>query len=65
MSDQQDRKEHRRMAANLCQAIELTEMGLDLRLAMLRQQRQADASMKDVMHQIRLVKEQAWPQNRS
>lgn len=53
------------MAANLRQAIELTEVGLDLRLAMLRQQRQADASMKDVRHQIRLVKEQAWPQNRS
>ena len=49
-----------RMAANLRRAIELTELGLELRLAVLRQQNQDCADMKDVMHEIRLAKEEEW-----
>jgi hypothetical protein len=52
------------MAANLRRAMELTQAGLALRLAMLRQRKQGDAGMKDVMHEIRLAKEQAWHPSR-
>ena len=48
------------MAANLRRAIELTELGLELRLAVLRQQNHDCAGMKDVMHEIRLAKEEEW-----
>jgi len=49
-----------RMAANLRQAIELTELGLALRLSVLRQQHLERGTMKDVMHEIRLAKERVW-----
>lgn len=52
------------MAANLRRGIELTELALALRLAVLRQ-RKPECTMKDVMHEIRLAKEQAWRPSRS
>ena len=51
-----------RMATNLGQAIELTELGLALRLSVLRQQDPERGTMKDVMHEIRLAKEEEWRQ---
>ncbi|TKS59725.1 MAG: hypothetical protein EWM72_01910 [Nitrospira sp.] len=56
--------EQDRMAANLRRGIELTELALALRLAVLRQ-RKPECTMKDVMHEIRLAKEQAWRPSRS
>lgn len=64
MSLQQEQKDVGHMAANLRRAMELTQAGLALRLAMLRQRKQGDADMKDVMHEIRLAKEQAWHPSR-
>ena len=40
------------------------DQGLALRLAVLRQ-RKPECTMKDVMHEIRLAKEQAWRPSRS
>jgi hypothetical protein len=54
-----------RMAENLRLAIELTELSLDLRCAVLRQQHPDRDVMKQVMHEIRLAKEQAWRQSPS
>lgn len=51
--------EQNRMAANLQKAVELTELALDLRLSVMRRQK-PDCTMEDVMHEIRLAKEQAW-----
>ena len=47
------------MAANLEKAIELTELTLALRLAAMRQQN-PNSTMQDVMHEIRLAKEEEW-----
>lgn len=52
------------MAANLEKAFELTELALELRLSVMRQER-PDCTMKDVMHEIRLAKERAWRPSRS
>jgi hypothetical protein len=54
-----EKQEERRMAANLCRGIELTELALALRLATLQQQNPA-CMMADVMHEIRSAKERAW-----
>ncbi len=54
-----DQAAQNRMAANLQKALELTELALDLRLSVMRRQK-PDCTMKDVMHEIRLAKEQAW-----
>lgn len=48
-----------RMSANLQKGIELTELALRLRLAGMRQ-KNPNATMADVMHEIRLAKERAW-----
>lgn len=55
-----------RVANNLRRAIELTELGLALRQAVLQQRHpQGTSLMTQVMHEIRLTKEQAWSQSRS
>lgn len=62
MADQNfdGQSEVERMAANLQRGIELTELALELRLAAMRQDNPA-CTMADVMHEIRLQKETAWP----
>lgn len=59
MRPRDDKAEQDRMAANLRQGIELTELALVLRLAAMRQRNPA-CTMADVMHEIRLTKERAW-----
>ena len=54
-----------RIADNLRRTVELTELGLALRLAVLQQNDpHGTSSMTQVMHEIRLAKEQAWRQSR-
>ena len=54
-----------RIAANLRQTIELTELGLALRRSVLQQERSSGDAMAQVMHDIRRAKEQAWQRNLS
>ena len=55
-----------RIADNLRRTVELTELGLALRQAVLQQRDPKRTSlMTQVMHEIRLAKEQAWRQSRS
>jgi hypothetical protein len=54
-----------KIAANLRRAIELTELGLRLRSAVLQQNEPQDDAMVQVMREIRRAKEQAWLQNLS
>jgi hypothetical protein len=50
----------------LRRTVELTELGLALRQAVLQERDPHGASsMTHVMHEIRLAKEQAWRQSRS
>lgn len=65
MEARDTQSEASRMADNLRRAIELTELGLSLRCAVLRQQNPDRDIMKQVMHEIRLAKEQAWRQSPS
>ena len=51
--------ERDRMADNLRRGLELTELALALRLAAMRQHNPA-CTMADVMHEIRLAKEEEW-----
>ncbi len=54
------------IAENLRRTVELTELGLALRLAVLQQNDlHGMSSMTQVMHEIRLAKEQVWRQSRS
>lgn len=64
MHPQREQQERERMSANLQRGIELTELTLSLRLAVLRQQNHA-CTMTDVMHEIRLAKERAWQANQT
>jgi hypothetical protein len=58
--------DHARIADNLRRTVELTELGLALRQAALQQRDpQGKSLMTQVMHEIRLAKEQAWPQTQS
>jgi len=59
VSTQKDRRDEERVAANLRRGIELTELALALRLAMMRQDNPA-CTMADVMREIRVAKERAW-----
>jgi len=53
-----------RIADNVRRTVELTELGLALRLAVLQQlDPQGTYTMTQVMHEIRLAKEQAWRQS--
>jgi hypothetical protein len=54
-----------RLAENLRRTVELTELGLALRQAVLQQRNPEGEAMTQVMHEIRLAKEQAWRQSRS
>ena len=65
MDAKQTQNEATRKADNLRRAIELTDLGLSLRCAVLRQQNPDRDIMTQVMHEIRLAKEQAWRQSRS
>ncbi|MEI8015623.1 MAG: hypothetical protein WCH20_12400 [Nitrospira sp.] len=54
-----------RIADNLRRTVELTELGLALRQAVLQQSNPSGEGMTQVMHEIRLAKEQAWRQSQS
>jgi hypothetical protein len=54
-----------RIADNLRRSFELTELGLALRQAVIEQRDVPGEGITQVMHEIRLAKEQAWRQNRS
>ena len=54
-----------RIAENLRRTVELTELGLALRQAVLQQRDPQGKGMTQVMREIRLAKEQAWRQSRS
>ena len=54
-----------RIADNLRRAIELTELGLALRQAVLQQEEPNGDAMMKVMREIRCAKERAWRQNPS
>jgi hypothetical protein len=56
-----------RIAANLRRTIELTELGLALRQAVIEQRNVPGEGegIARVMHEIRLAKEQAWQQSQS
>ncbi len=54
-----------RIAENLRRTVELTELGLALRAAVIRRHDPNCDAMKRVMHEIRLAKEQAWRVNPS
>lgn len=64
MCPQDDRREQERISTNLRRGIELTELALSLRLAVLQQQNPA-CTMVDVMHEIRVTKERAWQANQT
>jgi len=49
----------------LRRTIELTELGLALRQAVIEQRDGPGKGIAQVMHEIRLVKEQAWQQSQS
>ncbi|MBY0249429.1 MAG: hypothetical protein K2Q17_17380 [Nitrospiraceae bacterium] len=54
-----------KIADNLRCAIELTELGLRLRSAVLQQNKPQGDAMVQVMREIRRAKEQAWQKNHS
>ncbi|KXJ98371.1 hypothetical protein FBQ96_16930 [Nitrospirales bacterium NOB] len=56
-----------RIANNLRRTIELTELGLALRRAVIEQRNgpSEGGGIAQVMHEIRLAKEQAWQQSQS
>jgi hypothetical protein len=54
-----------RIADNLRRTVELTELGLALRQTVIEQRDIPGEGITQVMHEIRLAKEQAWRQNRS
>ncbi|MEX5219398.1 MAG: hypothetical protein NW701_16335 [Nitrospira sp.] len=57
--------ENARIADNLRRAIELTELALALRQAVLQQGASDNRGMVEVMRDIRRTKEQAWRQTPS
>lgn len=54
-----------RIADNLRRTVELTELGLALRQAVIEQGDEPGKGMTQVMREIRLAKEQAWRQSQS
>jgi hypothetical protein len=54
-----------KISANFRRAIELTELGLALRRAVLQQDEPQGDAMVQVMREIRRAKEQVWQQNPS
>jgi len=65
MESHHDSIDDARIVANLRRTIELTELGLALRLSVLQQGESDGDAMKKVMREIRRAKEQAWQQNPS
>ncbi len=67
MSPSPSHPDDRRIAENLRRAVELTELGLALRGAVIEQQHVPGKGegIAQVMHEIRLAKEQAWQQSQS
>lgn len=65
MQRHSDQSEDEKIAANLRQAIELTELGLALRRSVLQQDEPRGDAMVTVMREIRRAKEQAWQKNHS
>jgi hypothetical protein len=63
MQQQDDDIENAWIADNLRRAIELTELGLALRQAVLQQGDSDGDFMAEVMRDIRRAKEQAWRQD--
>lgn len=59
------RSDDARVAANFRRTIELTELGLALRRAVLQQEQSPGDAMAQVMYDIRRAKEQAWQRNLS
>lgn len=57
--------EEARIADNLRRTIELTELGLALRLSVVQQGPLVGDTMAQVMREIRRVKELAWQQSPS
>ncbi len=54
-----------KIADNLRRTIELTELGLALRRAVLQHDEPQSDAMANVMREIRRAKERAWQQNPS
>jgi len=54
-----------RITDNLRRTVELTELGLALRRAVIEHQATPGQGIAQVMHEIRLAKEQAWRQSQS
>lgn len=65
MQDGSSQREDERIASNLRRAIELTELGLDLRRSVIQQHEPQGDAMVQVMREIRRAKEQAWLPNHS
>ena len=65
MKQPHDLLDDARIADNLRRTIELTELGLALRQAVLQQEEPDGDAMRKVMREIRRVKEQAWQRNPS
>jgi len=65
MSRHSGQPDDTKIAANLRRAIELTELGLRLRRAVLQQNEPQDDAMVRVMREIRRAKEQAWQKSHS
>jgi hypothetical protein len=65
MQDGSSQREDERIASNLRRAIELTELGLDLRRSVIQQHEPQGDAMVTVMREIRRAKERAWQQNHS
>ncbi|MFZ1802454.1 MAG: hypothetical protein WAU05_00900 [Nitrospira sp.] len=63
MQRQFDQPDDAEIAANLRQAMELTELGLALRRSVVQQDEPQGDAMVQVMREIRRAKEQAWQQN--
>ncbi len=67
MSPSSQSPDNMRIAENLRRTAELTELGLALRQAVIEQRNGPGAGegIVQVMHEIRLAKEQAWQESQS
>lgn len=60
-----DVEEASRITKNLLECAELTDLCLQLRIAVLRQEWPEQEALRKVMREVRQAKERAWRQNRS
>ncbi len=63
--DKTDTVESRRITENLLRCAELTDLCLQLRLAVLRREYPDHEARQKVMSEVRQAKEQVWRRNRS